>query len=133
MKWQPTPVFLPGDLHGQRSLAGHSSWGHQESDMNEWLTHTKKTEKKKKIKGLNPNLPHCRQTLYHLSHQGSWLSDRCANSLDLGNHLNTGEGSHSLLQGIFQTQALNPCPLLCRQILYCLSHQERAGNHFICT
>ena len=26
-KWQPTPVFLPGKPHGQRSLAGYSSWG----------------------------------------------------------------------------------------------------------
>ena len=26
-KWQPTPVFLPGEFHGQRSLAGYSSWG----------------------------------------------------------------------------------------------------------
>ena len=30
--WQPTPVFLPGETHGQRSLAGYSSWGHTESD-----------------------------------------------------------------------------------------------------
>ena len=27
-KWQPTPVFLPGESHGQRSLAGYSPWGH---------------------------------------------------------------------------------------------------------
>ena len=27
-KWQPTPVFLPGKTHGQRSLAGYSPWGH---------------------------------------------------------------------------------------------------------
>ena len=26
-KWQPTPVFLPGESHGQRRLAGYSSWG----------------------------------------------------------------------------------------------------------
>ena len=26
-QWQPIPVFLPGKLHGQRSLAGYSSWG----------------------------------------------------------------------------------------------------------
>ena len=32
-------------------------------------------------------------------------------------------GSHSLLQGIFTTQELNPGLLHCRQILYCLSHQ----------
>ena len=26
-KWQPTPVFMPGKFHGQRSLAGYSPWG----------------------------------------------------------------------------------------------------------
>ena len=26
-KWQPTPVFLPGEFHGERSLAGYSPWG----------------------------------------------------------------------------------------------------------
>ena len=30
--WQPSPVFLPGESHGQRSLAGYSPWGHVESD-----------------------------------------------------------------------------------------------------
>ena len=34
-KWQPTPVFLPGKSHGQRSLAGYSSWERKESDMTE--------------------------------------------------------------------------------------------------
>ena len=31
-KWQPTPVFLPGKSHGQRSLVGYSPGGHKESD-----------------------------------------------------------------------------------------------------
>ena len=26
-EWQPTPVFLPGESHGQKSLAGYSPWG----------------------------------------------------------------------------------------------------------
>ena len=26
-KWQPTPVFLPGEFHGQRSLASYNPWG----------------------------------------------------------------------------------------------------------
>ena len=30
--WQPTSVFLPGESHGQRSLAGHSPWDCKESD-----------------------------------------------------------------------------------------------------
>ena len=28
-EWLPTPVFLPGEFHGQRSLAGYSPWGHR--------------------------------------------------------------------------------------------------------
>ena len=31
-KWQPTQVFLPGESHGQKSLAGHSHWGRKELD-----------------------------------------------------------------------------------------------------
>ena len=34
-KWQPTPVFLPGKFHGQKSLAGYSPWGRRESDTTE--------------------------------------------------------------------------------------------------
>ena len=34
-EWQPTPVFLPGESHGLRSLAGYSPWGHKELDMTE--------------------------------------------------------------------------------------------------
>ena len=30
-KWHPTPVFLPGESHGQRSLVGYSPWGHKET------------------------------------------------------------------------------------------------------
>ena len=38
-KWQPTPVFLPGKSHGQRSLLGYySPWGHKELDMTERLS-----------------------------------------------------------------------------------------------
>ena len=31
-EWLPTPVFLPGKSHGQRSLVGYSPWGHKELD-----------------------------------------------------------------------------------------------------
>ena len=37
--WQPTPVFLPGECHGQRSLAGYNPWGHKELDMMSMNTH----------------------------------------------------------------------------------------------
>ena len=38
-KWQPTPVFLPGNSPGQRRLVGYSPWACKESDMTEH-THT---------------------------------------------------------------------------------------------
>ena len=35
-----TPVFWPGEFHGQRSLTGYNPWGLKELDMTEQLTHT---------------------------------------------------------------------------------------------
>ena len=37
---EPTLVLLPGEVHGQKSLAGYSPPGRKESDMTEWLTST---------------------------------------------------------------------------------------------
>ena len=37
-KWQPAPVFLSEEFHGQRSLEGYSPWGHKELDRTVWLT-----------------------------------------------------------------------------------------------
>ena len=37
---QPTPVFLPGESHGQRSLVGYCPWGLKESDIDEAAEHS---------------------------------------------------------------------------------------------
>ena len=37
-EWLSTPVLLPGEFHGQRSLEGYSPCGHKESDITELLT-----------------------------------------------------------------------------------------------
>ena len=41
-EWQPPPVFLPGESHGQRNLEGYSPQGHKESDTTERLPHTRR-------------------------------------------------------------------------------------------
>ena len=41
-KWQPTPVFLPGKSHEQKSLEGYSPWGHKEFDTTEQLNNNNK-------------------------------------------------------------------------------------------
>ena len=38
-EWQPTPVFLPGESHGQMNLLGYSPWDHKELDTTEQLNH----------------------------------------------------------------------------------------------
>ena len=45
--WQPTPVFLPGESHGLKSLVGYGPEGCKESDMTEVTKHagTPKTER----------------------------------------------------------------------------------------
>ena len=60
-----TPVFLPGEFHGQRILVGYSPWGRKELDMTERLTHIhvlmcvymcqKKKKKKKPNQYKNSN------------------------------------------------------------------------------
>ena len=44
-EWQPTPEFLPGKSHGQRSLVGYNPWGHKELDTTEHA-HTHKGRKR---------------------------------------------------------------------------------------
>ena len=86
-KWQHTPVLLPGESHEQRSLTGYSPWGRKESDTTEATEHTKHTgvdchfllQGIFPTQGLNLGLPHCRQTLYHLSHQGSPIEEAYLN------------------------------------------------------
>ena len=39
--WQPTPVFLPGESHGQVSLVGYSPYSHKESSTTEVIYHTR--------------------------------------------------------------------------------------------
>ena len=46
--WQPTPVFLPGKSHGQRSLVGYSPWDHKELDRTEHI-HAKYINKEKEL------------------------------------------------------------------------------------
>ena len=43
-KWQPTPVFLPGEFCGLSCLVDYSPWGCKELDMIEQLTHTHTVE-----------------------------------------------------------------------------------------
>ena len=39
-QWQPIPVFLPSESHGQRNMVGCIAWNFKESGTTEWLTHT---------------------------------------------------------------------------------------------
>ena len=48
--WQPTPVFLPGEPHGQGSLAGYSPQGHRV--RHDWATFSTTTMKGVNIQGL---------------------------------------------------------------------------------
>ena len=45
-KWQPTPEFLPGKFHEQRSLAGYSPWGGKESNTTKQLNKNNKAHYK---------------------------------------------------------------------------------------
>ena len=54
-KWQPTPAFLSGEFHGQRSLTGFSPLGHKKSKTTEGITFSDK-KNVYQIKQQNVNL-----------------------------------------------------------------------------
>ena len=88
--WQPTPVFLPGEFHGQRSLVGRLPWGPKESDTSEQLrTHVQW--------GFEQALaPHCWLNSPALSELPYFLAVSPSNWL-------FGDSDHYLLPGLFLT------------------------------
>ena len=57
-EWLPTPVFLPGEFHGQRNLVGYSPWCRKKSDLTEQLTLSDKENSWAKWKLVPGNHPH---------------------------------------------------------------------------
>ena len=64
-KWQPTPEFLPGESHGQRSLAGYHPQGCKESAMTEQLRHISKRLGRKIFFNLSPSEKQTNKTQQH--------------------------------------------------------------------
>ena len=125
-EWLPTPVFLPGEFHGQRSLVGYSPWGHKELDITERLTYTHPSgccENSISIKTLS--------TYYVVVFSCQVVSNSATSwtvfhkfPLSMGfPRQDTRVGCQSLLQGTFPTQGLNPGLLHWQADSLSLSHQ----------
>ena len=70
-KLLPTPVLLPGESHGQRSLTGYSLWGLKESNTTEWLT----------------SLPHVVFSLQKLCKAAPTISSACEGGCEHSEHV----------------------------------------------
>ena len=77
-QWQPTPVFLPGESQGRRSLVGFRLWGHTESDTTE-ATQQQQQQWVSLVAQMVKNLPVMQETQVP--------------SLGLGNCLGEGNGN----------------------------------------
>ena len=116
-KRQPTPIFLLGKSHGQRSLADYSPWGHKR------VRQDSATEQQPAGWCLTGFVV----VFLSLSHVQLFC-----NPMDYSSLLspwnfsgkNTGMGCHFLLQGIFLTQGSNPCLLNWQADSLSLSNQE---------
>ena len=126
-QWHPTPVLLPGESHGQRSLVGCSPWGHKEWDMTEQLHFHFSLSC---IGEGNGNPLQC-SCLENPRDGGAWWAAvyGVAHSRTRLKRLSSsGSSSLSLLQWIFPSQELVWGLLHCRQILYQLSYQGSWSN-----
>ena len=111
IKWHPTPQFLPGKFHGQRSLAA------------EQLS----------------TLALCYTVKVKVTQLCLFATPRTIDSMNSPGQ-NTGVASHSLFQWIFPTQGLNPGLPHCWRILCQVSHQGSVLNsrslliiYFVCS
>ena len=101
-KWQPTPVFLPGKSHGQRSLVGYSPWGCKELDRTEDSLRLRLSRK------LTSSVYACSVVSY-FSRSHGLLPARLLCWWDFPSK-NTEVGYHFLLQGILPTHGWNLQP-----------------------
>ena len=69
-EWQPTPLFLPGESHGQKSLAGYSSRGHKKQDTTERLTKKRESERKSQLLVLETEVKNLRKGALRLRAKG---------------------------------------------------------------
>ena len=69
-KWQPTPIYLPGKFHAQKSLVGYSPWGCTELDTNERLNNNNSNNGKNLLGCFHSLKVH--QTLLLLYSSSSW-------------------------------------------------------------
>ena len=96
-KWQPTPVFLPGESHGQRSLVGNSPQGRKQLDMTE-QAHTALCASPLDFTGASNSLGWKQNSalpnlcLYILPSLGPWNYPR-----HLSHFLHPGKSSRSVL------------------------------------
>ena len=156
-KWQPTPVFLPGESQGRGSLVGCRLWGcrvgHDWSDaaaaaLTLWITSAHKLPFVsyscwKRLQGgsassrptLGPDWTRALgKVVSWVEGKWKWLSRvglfRPHGLYNPWNSLgqNTGVGSLFLLRGIFLTQGSNPGLPHCGRILHQLSHQGRPSG-----
>ena len=118
-KWQPTPVFLPGESQGRRSLVGCRLWGHTESDK------TEATQQQQHIIILSllnlPPTPPCHPLT---SLWSTKLRSLCFTATF--HYLFTQGGA------IRQSQSHSPAPLCPNVPFLCLCLYSCPGNRFIC-
>ena len=102
---QPTPLSLPGESHGNRSLEGYSPWGHKESDTTEatW-------QARPHLLSASPN---SEQVLHH---SGLRITSAQPDGMDGALHRDPGAlglpPSLSGLRGLFHCLGVHSLPLV---------------------
>ena len=133
-QWHPTPVLLPGQSHGWRSLVGWSPWGGEESDTTEWLHFHSSLSC---IGEGNGNPLQC-SCLENPGDGGAWLaavygvaqsrtqlkrlSSLAARTI-YSPWISPGQTLEWVSLSLLPTQGMNPGLPHCRHILYQLSHK----------
>ena len=113
-KWQPTPVFLPGEFHGQRSLVCYSPWSHKESDTTLITTVTIIHMQEREAKEIEGDKEHftssqnkyCFLALFSIARTISWVMWWWFSLQVVSNSLQPNRMCSSSVHGIFTCNLL---------------------------
>ena len=115
--WQPTPVFLPEESHGQRNLEGYSPQGHKESDTTERLHFVTAQCLIQSCVCVCVCVCESKSVMYNSLRLHGLYSLPSSSVHGILQARILVWVAHSLLQRILSTQGLNPGLLHCRRIL----------------
>ena len=117
-EWLPTPVFWPGEFHGQGSLAGYSPWGCKQSDTTKWLSLSRRTQATGDLASQDKRSRQAPLIPSFCLGLAQWFTTRPSTVQEEGKYFKYTDKSYLFLQRVILTEDIKPRSFKMSQFFY---------------